>query len=338
MTAPHRRSSVPSAVLALVALVLGALGVGATAAGADEIGDKQAEAQAVAGRLADQARDIVALDKEHRSAEERLGQAQAALDLAGTELDAASRRQDEARRLLVAHAQAAYVNGGSISMVGSLATGITSDGVARNTYRRLVSGEDRQAVGRMRAAREDLELQRGRLEDARKRAAGEAATVSGDLEELQQAMNDQRAQVARVSGELSVLVSAEQARVEEAARQEQARLDADKAAQAAQVARQAQAPVKVAVPSILAAATQPAPGPVLSMEEAFACIRQLESGNNYSSPSGGAYQFLDETWQGLGYAGAAEDHPPAVQDEAARKLQAQRGWGQWSVAPLCGLI
>ena len=89
---------------------------------------------------------------------------------------------------------------------------------------------------------------------------------------------------------------------------------------------------------MLAAASEPAPGPALSMDEAFACIRQLESGNNYSSPSGGAYQFLDDTWQSLGYEGAAEDHPPAVQDEGARRLQARSGWGQWTVAPLCGLI
>ncbi len=324
MTAPPRRS-ILVLLLTVVALVVGSVG-----AGADEIGDKAEEAAAVAGRLADQARAIVALDKEHRTAQDRLAQSQVALDQAETELVGASKRQEEARRLLVAHAQAAYVSGGSVSFVGNMANGSAPDGVARNTYLRLVTGEDRQAVGRMRAAREDLELRRGQLDKVRRRAADQADVVGADLEELPHAMNAQRALVARVDGELATLVSAEQARAEEAARQEQARRDAEAAA--ARVA-----PSTAAGP-VLAAATAPAPGLALTMDEAFACIRQLESGNNYSSPSGGAYQFLDETWQSLGYDGVAEAHPPATQDEGARRLQARSGWGQWAVAPLCGLI
>jgi len=324
MTAPPRRSIVVLTGLAIVALAIGAGG-----AGADEIGDKEAEAEVVAGRLAEQAREIVALDREHRTAQERLIQAEVSLAQAETELTGAGQRQDEARRLLVIHAQTAYVSGGSVSMVGSLATGAASDGVARRTYLRLVTGEDRQAVGRMKAAREDLELRRSRLDDARRLASDQAGVVSDDLDELQQAMNAQRAQFTRVSGELSVLVSAEQARAAEAAHQEQVRLDAQEAASARPNA---------AAPSVLAAASTPAPSSILSLDEAFACIRQLESGNNYSSPSGGAYQFRDETWQSLGYTAAAEDHPPATQDEGARRLQARSGWGQWVVAPLCGLI
>ena len=326
MTAPPRRS-----ILFTTLLTVGALLAGTVSAGADEIGDKQAEAEVVAGQLADQARAIVALDKEHRSAQERLAQSQVALDQAEAELVGASTRQDEARRLLVAHAQAAYVNGGSVSFVGNLANGSAPDGVARNTYLRLVSGEDRQAVGRMRAAREDLEIRRAQLDDARRRAADQADVVGGDLEELQHAMVAQRAQVARIDGELATLVSAEQARAEEAARQQRALRDAQAAATKA-------SPTTASAGSVLAAASQPAPGPALSMDEAFACIRQLESGNNYSSPSGGAYQFLDATWQSLDYTGAAQDHPPAMQDDGARRLQARSGWGQWSTASLCGLI
>jgi chromosome segregation ATPase len=66
------------------------------------------------------------------------------------------------------------------------------------------------------------------------------------------------------------------------------------------------------------------------------CIRQLESGNNYSSPGGGAYQFLDSTWHALGYSGTASDAPPQQQDEAAVRLQQQAGWDQWTTAKRCG--
>jgi hypothetical protein len=175
-------------------------------------------------------------------------------------------------------------------------------------------------------------VRRAELDEIHRRAADQARTVGDDLEELQHAMSAQRAQVEQVDGELAVLVAAEQARVAEAARQEQARRDAEAAS-----ARAAQVNVAVPIPYI-SSGPRATTGPVLSMEEAFACIRQLESGNDYSSGGGGAYQFLDSTWQSLGYDGSAQDHPPAAQDEGARRLQARSGWGQWTTAVYCGLL
>ncbi len=93
----------------------------------------------------------------------------------------------------------------------------------------------------------------------------------------------------------------------------------------------------IAIGLLLSACAPAAPAaPTSSVADTFACIRQLESGNNYATPGGGAYQFLDSTWQALGYSGTASNAPPAVQDEAARKLQAQEGWDPWTTAPLCG--
>ena len=66
------------------------------------------------------------------------------------------------------------------------------------------------------------------------------------------------------------------------------------------------------------------------------CIRALESGNNYNSPGGGAYQFEDATWQSLGGTGHAQDAPPAEQDARAVELQQRSGWSQWTTAPRCG--
>lgn len=80
----------------------------------------------------------------------------------------------------------------------------------------------------------------------------------------------------------------------------------------------------------------------------WACIRFHESG----SPEGdytivgdalGAYQFQEETWQMLGYAGEPQDAPPWEQDQAALRLYAWdeehtgNPWSAWSTAPLCGL-
>jgi len=65
-------------------------------------------------------------------------------------------------------------------------------------------------------------------------------------------------------------------------------------------------------------------------------LRNCEAGGRYTANSGngyyGAYQFSARTWRGLGYGGLPHQAPPEVQDQAARKLQARSGWGQW---PAC---
>jgi hypothetical protein len=62
-------------------------------------------------------------------------------------------------------------------------------------------------------------------------------------------------------------------------------------------------------------------------------LRLCESGGNYNDNTGngyyGAYQFAASTWSGLGLPGLPSQASPAVQDEAAKMLQARSGWGQW---------
>ena len=70
--------------------------------------------------------------------------------------------------------------------------------------------------------------------------------------------------------------------------------------------------------------------------DVWARLRRCESGGRYDINTGngfyGAYQFVPSTWRGLGYAGMPHQAPPHMQDEAAQKLQARSGWGQW---PAC---
>jgi Transglycosylase-like domain len=70
----------------------------------------------------------------------------------------------------------------------------------------------------------------------------------------------------------------------------------------------------------------------------WACIREHESGDNYSEAGGGAYQFEFDTWHALtGLPSPAQDYPPSVQDAAALQLFAQRGWQPWTTRGVCGL-
>ena len=70
----------------------------------------------------------------------------------------------------------------------------------------------------------------------------------------------------------------------------------------------------------------------------WACIRARESGGNYADGGGGAYQFELGTWHGLtGLPLPAQDYPAPVQDAAALRLYAERGWEPWTTRYACGL-
>jgi hypothetical protein len=74
-------------------------------------------------------------------------------------------------------------------------------------------------------------------------------------------------------------------------------------------------------------------------EEAWAAVRQCESGGNYRalSRSGryrGAYQFDQQTWEAMGGLGDPAGALPMEQDARAKLLYIQRGVRAW---PQCGL-
>jgi hypothetical protein len=128
------------------------------------------------------------------------------------------------------------------------------------------------------------------------------------------------------------------------AAQQQQLAAAQAAAAAAARAHPAPAPTPAPAPAS-APAPAPAPAPAGGASDAtstntadWACIRQHESGGNYSVGNGGAYQFQFGTWSGLtGLPSPAEDYSPAVQDAGALKLYAERGWQPWTTRYVCGL-
>jgi Transglycosylase-like domain len=124
------------------------------------------------------------------------------------------------------------------------------------------------------------------------------------------------------------------------AQKQAAQLAASAAAQRAAAQRAA-----VSSPAASVAAPSPVAAPAGSGSDGsstntpdWACIRQHESGGNYGEYNGGAYQFELGTWEGLtGLTTPAQDSPPAVQDSAALRLFAERGWEPWTTRFVCGL-
>jgi hypothetical protein len=283
------------------------LTAGATRAPASPVSDKQEQAANLASELDNQAQRIRTLDSRYRRAQAELETHEEALVQARARLDEATRLQDQTRQRLVRHAQDAYALGGSLFTLSNLwRSHGGEDVVARRFYLDVVNGLERGIVDQLRASREDLEARRADLEAAEAKARAEAEALRADKRGLEQAFSRQDANLRLVKGELASLVAAEQARRD--------------AAKKAVIAPKGSAPAPAA----------PLTGDI------WDCIRQLESGNNYSSPGGGAYQFTDETWHGLGQTGTAGDAPPALQDQMALQLQSERGYQPWTTAPRCG--
>ncbi|MGI9033223.1 MAG: transglycosylase family protein [Acidimicrobiales bacterium] len=289
---------------------------------------KQAEAARLTDTLAAQASRVVDADRRLRQAQARLADVQESLRQAENGVRSATQRQDEARRRLAGQAVDAYTHGGSVSVLGKrLRAG--SNLAVYDTYLSLVSGMDRSAIEGLRSARQDLDARRSILGQALGRARADAADIDGERASLLAAEDAQRANLGQVQGELATLVAAEQAR---------------RAAEAAAAAaRITAAAVPIVAPGAPAGPARSRPAPAATPAKGpggdpYACIRQLESGNNYSAPGGGAYQFIDSTWRSLGYSGSAQDAPPSVQDTAAHQLQARDGWKAWSTAAACGLV
>src|SRR5437588_1738354 len=311
------RASVALAVL--VGTTRESVGTGS----AGPIEDKRAEAARIAAALDAGAARVTDLSRQAGRAKNQLGAAEAALAQATAEAGAADSRLHQTRTRLANQAVEAYVHGGSAGLLAELTKSTGSDLAVRKQYAVLAAGDDRQAIDDMRAAREDLAARRAslrRLEGAR---AGVVTQLDHKKAALTQAQDGERALLGRVQGELASLVAADQAR-----------RDADAAARARAAAAVASAPRSAAPRSF--GGWPPAPPGWAPLGGVWACIRQMESSDNYSSPGGGAYQFLDSTWHSLGQPGTASDAPPWVQDAMAVELQQRSGWGQWTTAPLCG--
>ena len=327
---PTPRSLV-RACLALAVLV-GTTSASVGTGSAGPIEDKRAEAARIAAQLDAGAAQVTQLSKQNDRAKGQLGATETALAEATAQANAADSHLHQTQNALANQAVDAYVHGGSAGLLAALTTSDGSDLLIRKQYASLAAGVDQQALDDMRAAREDLATRRAALH----RLMGVRAAAVHQLDQrtaaLTQAQNSETTLLGQVQGQLAALVAADQARRDaEAAARAKVAADAAAAAARAAAAAHSQAPTPRTFTG-----WPPMPPGWQPLGGVFACIRQMESSDNYSEPGGGAYQFLDSTWHNLGQPGTASDAPPWVQDAMAVELQQQSGWGQWTTAPLCG--
>jgi peptidoglycan hydrolase CwlO-like protein len=294
---------------------------------AGPIEDKRAEAARIAAQIDAGAVQVTQLSKQTDRAKGQLGATEAGLAAATAEANSADAHLHQTQTRLADQAVDAYVHGGSASLLTALTSSNGSDLPVRKQYAQLAAGQDQQAIDDMRAAREDLAARRASL----RRIEGVRATAVTQLDKrtaaLTQAQNGEKAMLGKVQGELATLVAADQARRDaEAVARAKAAADALAAAGAS----------RIRATPLSFTGWPPMPPGWQPLGGTFACIRQMESGDNYGEAGGGAYQFLDSTWHSMGQPGTASDAPPWVQDAMAVALQQRSGWGQWTTAPLCG--
>ncbi|MDQ3679875.1 MAG: transglycosylase family protein [Actinomycetota bacterium] len=231
------------------------------------------------------------------------------------------RRVEETNSRLTAASVDSYVQGSSVSFLEQLSSTDGNDLSIRNQYYKTTAAGQREALDELKAAREDLALNRARLEQSQRSARSAASSVEEQLQALAGAESSQQSNLARVNGELGQLLREEQARRSALALRE---VQAAAAQQSAVSLRPVAGGVAPARPG------HTSPGGM------WTCIRQRESSGNYRAGGGGAYQFRQSTWESVGGTGRPEDADPATQDAKAIQLQQRSGWSQWTTARACG--
>ncbi len=293
----------------------------------------QDQAQAISAEITAQSVKVHVLATEQVAAKAHLAEVELEVALNRKEQASSAAQVASDRAILRKDAINAFVGAGSGSDLSSILNSAGSDLPLRQEYLSVATGDLSTAVSALQGAEEREMADQVQLRASLHSAQLAVDALEADSSKLAAEVANEQATLNSVNSQIAALVA-------------QAQAQAQAKAQAA--ARAALAPVIQTVqglpsPSGFAAAAGGAAGtsswggnPAPPSPAAFAALRQCESGDNYTDNTGngyyGAYQFSLSTWQGMGYPGLPSNAPPAMQDQAARQLQAEDGWGQW---PAC---
>lgn len=213
MTPRHRRLGVLVGIALLLPIVT------ATASSADPLAEKKAEAAKIQEQLDKQGEKVSILAERSNRARIKVSEVETSIDKAQSDLAQSDQRLQLVKGRLAEAAVLAYVHGGSNSMIGHLARGGQDDMIVRTQYLRVTAADQRRIIGEVKSAKDDFQSDKARLEAERKTAAQVADDAEAASRAAAAAEDAQRAVLSQVTGELTDLVAAEQARKEaEAAR------------------------------------------------------------------------------------------------------------------------
>ena len=315
------------ALLVLVALVGSLVTTAAPSGAADAIADKKAEAERIARQLEQQSRQVSILAEDYDAARVKIESLEVELERAAADVARTDAEAKAVERRLKEQSVQAYIRGGSMPALAMLAeTSIEDDIAVRSQYVRTVTSGAADVLDELRVVRQELDVQRDTLADARAEARAAAELAESKRREAAAAAAAQQETLRQVQGELAALVEAEaKRRAEEEARRVQAELAAKKArAEAAAreaAAREAAAREAAAAEAARRATTTTtgraatATAPVVTTRPTTTTTTAPRSTTTTTSPSSG------------GSAGAPAAGADAAVAEARRQLGKPYEWG-----------
>ena len=183
----------------------------APTAGADPLSDKKAQAARLESRIEAQGEQVSILAERYNQARLKVDRIDNSIRAANGDLGRSEERMAQVRSRMAQAAVLAYVNGGSNAMLTQL-TRVNGDAVVRHQYLRITALDQQQAIGDLRAARQDLTAVRTDLESQQKTAKAALKDVDASRRAADAAQATELKLLGQVKGELSALVAAEQAR------------------------------------------------------------------------------------------------------------------------------
>ncbi|MGH9077946.1 MAG: NlpC/P60 family protein [Acidimicrobiales bacterium] len=178
-------------------------------AGADPLGDDRAQAAALAQKISAQQIQVEALSNQYDAAQLHLGQVQAQVTAAKAQLAADSASADRVKGAVTNEAVHEYTSGGFHPP--AVVSGAAVDPLVAQSYFKVATGTQTDALDRYRAAERDVADQQITLNQAEKDAASAADALAGRRQAVVVAEGQAQATLDTVNGQIASLVAAAQA-------------------------------------------------------------------------------------------------------------------------------
>jgi hypothetical protein len=316
-------------------------------ASADPIATARAQIEAVQAQIANGAAQLHALTQAFQ-------QANLTAVMLGQQV-AADRAQIGQLQNRVSHSQGLLRRQALLSYTGGLPSGLSgatprADPSVRSEYLQVAVGDLKDALDRFRAQQRQLSTAEANLAQQQRQSQAAADSTDQARQQALAAAAAEQAQLDQLQAQLSHFVEAAAVAAQRQAAAARSAASATSGTQGLPVNDGLESVVHNVVttppPTPIAApaappppAPAPAPPPTSGYVDAggvWLQLRLCESSDNYAENTGngfyGAYQFSAATWTGLGLPLRPDLESHQMQDQAAMRLQAQGGWGQW---PAC---